>query len=82
MKNLPCKTCGGKGEHAGPGHAYEPIDTKKTLVSVYSPKTGRKAFLVDASVDYNGRTYITLRQKEIILELAGIGSNDLFHWCG
>lgn len=55
---------------------------KKTLVSVYSPRTGRKAFFVDAVVDDKGTARITAKQRELILELAGIGSNDCFSWCG
>lgn len=60
----------------------ESIRTKKTLVSVYTPRTGRKSFFVDAAVDHNGKAWITLRQRELILELAGINSNDVFQWCG
>ena len=32
MKQLPCKICGGRGPHEGPGHNYDPAEVPQEEV--------------------------------------------------
>lgn len=47
MKQLVCKTCGGRGPHEGPGHVYEPVEIPQTEIDalagmVYQTQTGTR----------------------------------------